>query len=481
MKKFIKTDNISWFYSLISLLLIFTLAGCANQATSVLETPVVEQRETPKPSATPAKETEQPTPTEALPVFEIDTGDLEGTSIRFLHPWSGEAGAVFRDIARKFSLSNPWGVWVDAESHGNEDILIEKVQSDLEKGELPGLIAVHPYALSWLEGDASTVSLNGYFNHPELGMGEDVHEDMPQVYFDPFTVDGERIALPLAPQAMVLFYNQTWAEELGFDSYPGDENAFKAQSCAATAENFADEDQENDYTGGWLMNFDPAALLSWYTAFGGEIAEGEMIRFNNNAGQMAFGYLENLYSPEEGCIWVGRQTEPYSYFANHYALMYAGTLNQIPLQLRWMAQFENEDQWTVIGFPGADGEVMMVDSPGLFIMESSPEEQLASWLFAKHLLSAEVQAQLVQSMFTLPVRESALDYLDDFVLEYPQWMSAYDRLDRAQHLPISETWGYARWVLQDGINRLFAYGADPVGDILAQVDEMIESLEGDAQ
>ena len=481
MKKFVKTDNISWVYSLISLVLIFGLAGCSNEATPVLETPAIEQRETPKPSATPAKETEQPIPTEALPVIEIDPGDLEGTLIRFLHPWSGAAGAVFQDIAMKFSLSNTWGIWVDVESHGNEDILIEKVQSDLVKGEVPGLIAVHPYAFSWLDGDASTVSLNDYFNHPELGIGEDVHEDIPRVYFDPFTVDGELIALPLAPQAMVLFYNQTWAEELGFDSYPGDENAFTAQSCAVTTANLADEDQENDYTGGWLMNFDPAALLSWYTAFGGEIPEGEMLQFNNNAGRRAFGYLENLYSPEEGCIWVGRQPEPYPYFADHYALMYAGTLNQIPLQLRWMEQFENEDQWTVFGFPGPDGEVMMVDSPGLFIMESSPEEQLASWLFAKHLLSAEVQAQLVQSMFTLPVRESALAYLDDFVLEYPQWVSAYDLLGQAQYMPISETWGYGRWVLQDGINRLFAIEEEEVGDILEQVDEMILNLEGTDQ
>jgi ABC-type glycerol-3-phosphate transport system substrate-binding protein len=149
--------------------------------------------------------------------------------------------------------------------------------------------------------------------------------------------------------------------------------------------------------------------------------------------------------------------------------------------MRWLAQFENEDQWTVIGFPGPDGEVMMVDSPGLFIMENTPEEQLASWLFAKHLLTAEVQAQLVQSMFTLPVRNSAMDYLDDFVLAYPQWESAYNRLGQAQYLPVSDTWGYGRWVLQDGINRLFAIEEAQVGDILEQVDEMIQSLEGTAQ
>jgi hypothetical protein len=48
-------------------------------------------------------------------------------------------------------------------------------------------------------------------------------------------------------------------------------------------------------------------------------------------------------------------------------------------------------------------------------------------------------------------------------------------------LPVSESWGYGRWVLQDGINRLFAIEEEQVGDILEQVDEMIQSLEGTAQ
>jgi len=481
MKKLIKTTNISWLYLLIGLMFIFTFAGCANQATPADETPIVEPRETPEPSATPKEEQAQPTPTEDIPEIDVDPNDLDGVSIRFVHPWSGAAGEVFQDIAMKFSLSNPWGIWVDVESQGNEEILIQKIQSDLEKGDRPGLIAVHPYALGWLEGDINSVQLNDYFNHPEFGMGEDVREDIPPVFLDPYTVDGNLIALPAAPQGVVLFYNQTWAEALGYESYPESEDGFEAQSCAGTAANLADEDEENDYTGGLLMNFDPAVLFSWYTAFGGEITEDEMLQFNNAAGRRAFGYLEELYSPAKGCIWVGRQPEPYQYFSDHYALMYAGTLDQIPLQMRWLEQFENEDQWTVIGFPGPDGEVMMVDSPGLFIMESTPEEQLASWLFAKHLLTPEVQAQLVQSMFTLPVSNNALDYLVDFVLAYPQWMSAYDRLDQAQHLPVTETWGYGRWVLQDGINRLFVIEEEQVADILAQVDEMILTLEGTEQ
>jgi len=92
MKKLIKTTNISWLYLLIGLMFIFTFAGCANQATPADETPFVEPRETPEPSATQKMEPAQPTPTEDIPEIDVDPNDLDGVSIRFVHPWSGAAG-----------------------------------------------------------------------------------------------------------------------------------------------------------------------------------------------------------------------------------------------------------------------------------------------------------------------------------------------------------------------------------------------------
>jgi ABC-type glycerol-3-phosphate transport system substrate-binding protein len=160
-------------------------------------------------------------------------------------------------------------------------------------------------------------------------------------------------------------------------------------------------------------------------------------------------------------------------------LMYAGSLDQIPVQMGWMEQVGSHDEWVVMGFPGPEGEVMLVDGPGIFIAESTPEKQLAAWLFAKHLLTPEVQAKLVQSLFTLPVRETSMDLLGDFVNDYPQWAQALERVDHAYYQPISEEWGFGRWVLQDAILRLFAAEEEQVTSILAQLDETILELDGD--
>jgi ABC-type glycerol-3-phosphate transport system substrate-binding protein len=480
MKKNNKDVMASWAFILIIFMLLFSMTACTAAATPTMDGTRVERSDTPEPTSTPAQKPPTATPTATPPAIQVNLDDLEGISIRLVHPWPGEAGEVLEDVARKFSLSNPWDIWVDVEAKGSENALLEQVESDLIEGDPPALIVAPPYALSMLENDFATVLLTDYFNHPEYGMDGETREDIPQVYLDQFTLDEQLIALPIAPHAKIIIYNQTWAEALGFDTYPVDEVSFSEQACAATAANLSDRDLENDYTGGFLMNYDPGVLASWYSAFGGEIVSDESPQFNTDAGRSAFGYLEELYSPDQNCIWVGRQQDPYLYFANRFALMYAGTTEQIPLQKAWMAQAGVDDQWMAIGFPGPDGEVMVVDSPGLFISESTPEKQLAAWLFAEHLLTPEIQARLVQSLFSLPVRESAIDYLGDFPAEYPQWTQSYEMIDVAHHLPISDDWGVGRWVLQDGIIRLFAQGEEQLTPILEELDQMILDLAGTA-
>lgn len=469
-----------WFYISTSLVLVFLLIGCSGSPTDGTATPTSDYSESPRPTRTSTPNRVSPTPTVTHLEINVDPEDLDGLSIRFVHPYNGEVGDVIRDIAMKFSISNPWGIWVEVEGQGSESLLFENVQSDIDQGNIPALVAAHAYTLSDLMGEYISISLTDYINHPEWGIEPAAQEDIPQVYLDQYTTNGQLTALPIAPQAMVLFYNQTWAEGLGFDMLPNDEDSFAELACGATSANLADNLEENDFTGGYLMNYDPWVLLSWYWAFGGEIPRDETPQFNNEAGQSAFGYLESLYAPEQNCIWVGRQPEPYWYFANRYAAVYAGILDQIPSQVGWLAQAQNDDQWTVRGFPGPDGDVMLVDSPGLFITESSPEAQLGAWLFAKHLVTPEVQARLVQSLFTLPVRLSTLEELNDFITAYPQWAAAVEMVDNANHLPISVGWGYGRWLLEDAIRRAFVTEEDDLSINLQQLDEMILEFEGAA-
>ena len=464
------------FWVIAMLLFTVMLASCTPSEAPEVETPTIAPTDTVVPTQT-ATATPVFTPTPTLPVgMEIDPDDLAGSVVRFAHPWVGEAAEVLENVAEEFSSSNPWDIRVEVYPNGGETALISALHGFLEAGQMPGLIAVHPYLLSALDGDFSLVDLRDYFDDPEWGFDSESQADLNSVFIEPFTDDNQITALPFAPQASVLFYNTSWGEALGHSEPPDDLNSFRLQTCDAAFFNWRDDNPDTDGTGGWKINLDPVVLASWYYAFGGVIPGEEIPSFSNDAGQDAFGYLWDVKI--QGCSWFARQPDPYPYFANRYALLYAGQLDQVPIQMSWMEALGSEDEWEVIGFPGPVGETILVDGPGLIITADSMEQELAAWLFAKYLLSPEVQAQLVRTLFTLPVRQSAFDLLADFEEDYPQWAQGAAMLDSASALPVSPGWGMAKWVLQDGVFRLLQAETNQVAIFLVQMDEMILDLAG---
>ncbi len=463
---------------ILGTLLLSACTQATPSPTAVTEAPGPET-ETEAPAEAEAS-TPEPESTRDTPVhLQVAPEDLAGITVRVVHPWVGETADALSALATQFSLTNEWDIWVEVDAPGSDSAVLAAVEADMAAGDVPGLIVSYPYALDTLEEPYYSVNLADYVYDPAWGLDPAAQADIPAVLLEQYTVDGSLAALPLAPQGTVIFYNQTWAQELGFAELPnGDEAAFRQQSCEAVFSNNADDSPENDGTGGWLVSFDPLVLTSWYASFEGQLAGEDALQFNSPAGLAAFGYLKSVY--DEGCFWIGRRTEPYYYFANRYAMSYAGTLDQIPAQASWMVTSGSQDAWSVIGFPGPAGETLLVDGPGMMITADTPEIQMAAWLFARYLLSPEAQAQLAQASFSLPVRQSALSLLSDFSAAYPQWAQAVALIDSAQAAPVSARWGIGQWVLQDAANRLLQGGADQVGPILAELDATIAELEGTA-
>jgi multiple sugar transport system substrate-binding protein len=453
--------------------------GCQpgdRTATDEPDPTVTTDQVTRTPSPT---KTSQPQVTNTIQVpegLQIDPDALADVSIVFAHPFAGDAEDTIREIARSFSLTNPWGIWVDAAVYGSEEAMIEAINADALESDPPELVAMHPYEQFLLEEEIIFVDLMPYFNDPSWGFSTEAQEDIPALYFEPFLFEETLTGLPFAPQATVLFYNQSWAEALGFSQLLRNEADLVEQSEAATFANLEDVDEANDGMGGYLIRYQPEELASWYLVFNGELPTHETPSFNNPSMNFAFIYLKSVY--DEGFFWIGNQPEPYPYFARRQTLAYAGRLDEISDQLGWMDTLGNTDEWTVMGIPGNEKFSVLVDSPGLMVVESSPESQLAAWLFASHLIAPEIQAELVQSLFTLPVRESATESLGEFFTMYPQYREALDLVDTAVAAPASTGWGISRWLLQDVTNRLIFSELDDIPLLLQQLDEMISEFEG---
>lgn len=461
-----------WFWAGVLVLLLLSACTPGATPTPTAVTPVVTEASTPTPTQTP-----EPTATNTpLPPahLDVDESNLEGVVVRFVHPWSGDMADTLSALAAEFSLSNPWDIWVQVESPGSEDQMLESLRLDLEENNVPGLMAAYPYQMAGLPGAYYAVHLTDYFDHPVWGFSPEAQDDFVASYFEPFQQNDELVALPVAPQAAVLFVNETWAAELGHPLPLADENDFKALACSAAISNNDDLEIENNGTGGWLINFSPQILMGWYFGFDGDISFDQEPAFDNEQALGAFSFLKAAY--DQGCAWIGLQPDPHAYFAKRYAVMFSGTLDQIPLLTNWMSAQENTDAWSVMSLPAPAGEMMVVDGPGLMVTADSPENQIAAWLFARHLLEPESQARIVESGFTLPVRESANPLLEDFSLRYPQWAVALAMVPDAKMLPVSASWGVSQWVLQDAAWRMFQTPSDQLPEILSELDATINEL-----
>ncbi len=455
------------------LILSFFIAGCAENSIDEngdqqLEEPTVE-----RPIAETAAP--EPTPTSIPEHLLVSLEDVEDIEVHFMHPWLGDIGSTLETITEAFNRENAWGITVSLEGFGSEFHLLDALQTRQETGDTPALIAVHPYLLTDRLPGYMVVNLIDYFNHPEWGYDADEQADFFSALFAPYEVGDGLIALPLMPQATVIFYNQTWAEELGSPSLPDDHTEFQSVTCAAAFQNWRDNNPSTDGTGGWVLNLDPKVLAGWYLAFDGDLPNETIPVFDNDAAFQAYSYLWN--AREEGCFWVAREPEPYFYASTRLALAFAGTLDQIPAQIGWQEIFESEDEWTAMGFPGPAGEKIVVDGPPLLLSAGTPEEQLAAWLFAKYLMEPAVQAQLVEVSFTLPVRESAVEYLEDFTDEYPQWAAVMENTESMHALPISDKWGIAQWVLQDAVFRMMQTREEEISMRLTELDLKVSELE----
>ena len=68
-----------------------------------------------------------------------------------------------------------------------------------------------------------------------------------------------------------------------------------------------------------------------------------------------------------------------------------------------MAAADNADTWTVLGFPGPDQTGVVIYGSSYVVLKSTPQQQLASWLFVRWLLSPENQMKWVEVTGLFPL------------------------------------------------------------------------------
>lgn len=457
---------------LIALTFLVVVSACSSPVSTDSST------RTPRPNASEDSPAEH-TPLPAVSSLDVEEEALRGAQVDVWHPWFGSEASLFETQVATFNKENEWGIVVKAQSKTNYAELFSQTSAALEENSSPDLVIALPeHAFGW---DEKVVDLNPYVSDPFYGFSADDILDFPPVIWDQDNVSGKRFGVPAQRTARFLLYNQTWARELGFDSPPLTSADFEKQACAANKAVAADDDSTNNSLGGWLIDTNPITPLSWMFAFGGGAQEEESYRFLTPSNIEAFRFVKVLQ--QKGCAWVpSADLSVYDRFAMRQALFATASLEELGDQSRSFIQTGNRDEWTILTFPGDEGDAFVVYGSSYAMFESDDVTQLASWLFMRWMLSAENQVQWVRSTGLFPLRASTLSLLADYQKDHPQWAAAVNLLPEGQVPPQLGSWRVVRTMLGDGFRDMFDTIRHPdltdgqIPLILKQMDETVTEL-----
>jgi multiple sugar transport system substrate-binding protein len=460
------------------LLALFLLTGLTFSAcvqgspapSSTFSLPVVTGTASPSPSPT---FTLSPTP---QPTLGVDPASLYGLKILAWHAFTGPAYDLFTRQAAQFTSENSWGILVSPAGYGDYASLFDAASAAIASGQPPDLVAALPeQTLSW-DANGKVVDLTPYLHDPLGALGADALADFYPALWAQDQYDGRQLGIPAQRSARFIFYNQTLAHELGFDTPPTTPQEFHDQACAANAAFRADADPKNDGYGGWIVDTQWQTTYSWLLAFDGGVVDGSNYTFRTDPNLAALKFLKSLF--DDHCAWISTEPTPFDSFARRSALFISADLAGLTAERDSMARLKNSDQWTVIPFPAFQNGVVVAYGPSYSVLKTTPARQMAAWLFARWLLSPESQAQWAEATGLFPLRKAVLPMIQPYRQALPQWDAAVGFLPQAQGMPQIASWRKIRYVLEDGLTVLFQNNlpADSLPSVLEQMDSLAQEM-----
>ena len=304
--------------------------------------------------------------------------------------------------------SNECGITVEGQSQGGYNDIRDKVNASVAAGEQPAALLVgYQNDQAFYQLNEALVDLNTFVDDPTWGLSEEERADFYSSFFDQSihpAFDNQRLGFPPNRSMEVIYYNQTWLEELGFDGPPTTPDEFREMACAAAEAN-------GDGTGGYILRDDASAVASWTFAFGGDVLteDGTGYVYNSPATVEAMTFLKGMF--DDGCAFFFTEGYPESRICRpprhlHPGIpapaipFYAGDVDTVAEE-----EGSEPDEWGVTAIPHTTADpVQNIYGGDVMIPVTTPEQELAAWNFVKWFTSPEIQAQWDQISGYFPTR-----------------------------------------------------------------------------
>ncbi len=376
-----------------------------------------------QPAAPPAQPAEEPAAEEAEQPVEAEEAAApdaisqieiaEPVTITFWHAQTGLQEEKINEMVAQFEKGYP-NIDVEPVLQGGYGDLRQATLAAIAAGDPPDLAIAYGNMVSEYYKEGMVIDLEPYVNSEKYGLTEQDFDDIYSAFIqgDRYPqFGGQMLSFPPARSVVLLYYNQDWLEALGYEGPPQTWADFKEMACAATED--TDGDGEADK---WGYAYRPEAsqVVNWVFSQGGDLLgpDGKTVVFEEDVAEF-FRFLKDLF--DAGCAYeVAERYGDQSDFAVEKALFAFSSVAGLPYYEGAVADEETGEQkfkWSVTPVPVKEAGItptLNMYGPSITVFTSTPEQQLASWLFIKWWSDTEHTADWAATANYFPVRKSAV-------------------------------------------------------------------------
>lgn len=427
------------------------LGGCALQKVETTE-------EAPKQTM---EEGQNATETAAAGGIATEiTGPVEVT---IWHQYSDQYEVWFQKVAEEFQNENP-DIKINLQ-YQPTDQYEAKVMAAAKANDLPSMVHSAAANMTSYISEGVLVNLDDFIYDSAVGYEDfdtDINAGLNQMYV-PW--DNKRFAMPLFLGGNVFFYNKTMFDELNIEP----PKTWSEVELVATAVS------EKIGKPGFGFQIVVDGYMEVLTQAGGEIVnlENKTVGFDTDVAREKIQWLKDLIDKK-----VARLVGDDKHFTNPFANGDVGCYVALSGNYGYLATAVG-DKFELGAAPipqEGPKKFISLSEPVFAIAKTSPEEELASWLFLKYLLSPQVNAECGTVFGALPASTKAMDeaIYQDFLKINPVAKAVYEQRDSYGCMPTISGWYELRKSLDKALEEI-ALDISDVDTALAEAKKSAEA------
>jgi len=408
---------------------------------------------------------------EPEPVVQTDLEQVDptGQQVTFWYQHALEREDLLVELIAEFNRGNTWGIQVQGEYTGGYSDIFNKMLVGMQAGSLPDLVVAYNNQATVYFINDGVVDLKPYMDSPKWGLSAEALADYYSAFVEQDNYQGVQVAFPPNRSMELLYYNEDWLRELGYDRPPENWEVFAEMCLRARDQVFSGAEDKRRHVG-FLLHLDASQLASMVFSRGGDFMREGVYTLSTPQVRDALRLMRELV--QEGAVEVlSDPGQDINEFSLGQLLFFTDSSTGLPY-VKSGVESGVGFAWDVSPLPHTTGEpAVNVYGASVAVCRTSPERELAAWLFVKWFTEPEQQVRWVEASGYFPVRKSTADMLQDYFTGHPRYAKAYDWLDYGRTEPAVTGYEYVRRII-----------ATAMFDVLdgEDIDAVLNRLERDA-